>query len=246
MLCIRPTILHDMLPLAQVHLCPPQNVSKGNAVDRILERLIKSNHTPDFVLVVGDDRSDEDMFTAIEHVHFSPHVPAEVRVWGLSLALWRNGHLACPLCPSHACRGHPPWECLWGNCLGWGGCWCDCMSLLASQDSCTAYASASPKAEVSAQRPSVGHSHSMCRHVMRMNVSAAFCRPAGAFEDTPFKGLSVPGEHADRGLHPVACGWVHSRAKRFRCQLHSLTSSEILPVADLEQGMTPLMACIVR
>ena len=79
-------MLHYMLPLAQVHLCPWQNVSKGNAVDRILERLIKTNHTPDFVLVVGDDRSDEDMFTAIEHVHFSPHVPAEVSVPGLPVA----------------------------------------------------------------------------------------------------------------------------------------------------------------
>ena len=91
MLCIGPTVLHCMLPLAQVDLCPRQNVSKGNAVDRILERLIKTNHTPNFVLVVGDDRSDEDMFTAIEHVHFSPHVPAEVSVQGLSVALWRHG-----------------------------------------------------------------------------------------------------------------------------------------------------------
>ena len=70
---------------------PLQNVSKGNAVDRILERLIKTNHTPNFVLVVGDDRSDEDMFIAIEHVHFSPHVPAEVSVQGLSVAFWGHG-----------------------------------------------------------------------------------------------------------------------------------------------------------
>jgi hypothetical protein len=32
------------------------------------------------VLAVGDDRSDEDMFTAIEHYADTPRHPAEVRV----------------------------------------------------------------------------------------------------------------------------------------------------------------------
>lgn len=56
----------------------PQHVSKGNAVDRILEHLSHQSQAPDFVLCIGDDRSDEDMFTAMEHVTFSPHLPAEV------------------------------------------------------------------------------------------------------------------------------------------------------------------------
>ncbi|KAL3130848.1 hypothetical protein ABBQ38_000180 [Trebouxia sp. C0009 RCD-2024] len=56
----------------------PQGASKGNAVDRILKKLADEGNAPDFVLCIGDDRSDEDMFTAMEHVTFSPHLPAEV------------------------------------------------------------------------------------------------------------------------------------------------------------------------
>ena len=55
-----------------------QGASKGNAVDRILKKLADEGNAPDFVLCIGDDRSDEDMFTAMEHVTFSPHLPAEV------------------------------------------------------------------------------------------------------------------------------------------------------------------------
>ena len=55
----------------------PQGVSKGGIVERILNDLSRRG-PPDFVLCIGDDRSDEDMFTAMEHVAFSPHLPAEV------------------------------------------------------------------------------------------------------------------------------------------------------------------------
>ena len=55
----------------------PQGVSKGGIVERILNDLSRRG-PPDFVLCIGDDRSDEDMFTAMEHVTFSPHLPAEV------------------------------------------------------------------------------------------------------------------------------------------------------------------------
>lgn len=56
----------------------PQGVSKGGAVERILLEMSRHDAAPDFILCVGDDRSDEDMFLAIEHVNFSPHMPAEV------------------------------------------------------------------------------------------------------------------------------------------------------------------------
>lgn len=55
-----------------------QGASKGAAVDSILHYLAAQGNAPDFVLCIGDDRSDEDMFTAMEHVTFSPHLPAEV------------------------------------------------------------------------------------------------------------------------------------------------------------------------
>ncbi|KAK9815725.1 hypothetical protein WJX72_008591 [[Myrmecia] bisecta] len=56
----------------------PQGVSKGGIVESILIDMARSGNAPDFVLCIGDDRSDEDMFTAMEHVTFSPHMPAEV------------------------------------------------------------------------------------------------------------------------------------------------------------------------
>ena len=55
-----------------------QGVSKGGMVDRVLNDMSDHGGVPDFVLCIGDDRSDEDMFLAIEHVTFSPHMPAEV------------------------------------------------------------------------------------------------------------------------------------------------------------------------
>ena len=48
-------------------------------MDRVLGNASTHGGVPDFVLCIGDDRSDEDMFLAIEHVTFSPHMPAEVR-----------------------------------------------------------------------------------------------------------------------------------------------------------------------
>lgn len=55
-----------------------QGASKGAAVDRILKKLADEGNAPDFVLCIGDDRSDEDMFIAMEHVTFSPHLTTEV------------------------------------------------------------------------------------------------------------------------------------------------------------------------
>ena len=54
-------------------------VSKGGVAERVLLDLAATGDAPGFVLCVGDDRSDEDMFAAMEgHVAFSPHVQAEV------------------------------------------------------------------------------------------------------------------------------------------------------------------------
>ena len=74
----------------------PQGVSKGGIVERILNELSRRG-PPDFVLCIGDDRSDEDMFTAMEHVTFSPHLPAEVGA------------------PDYGMLRHA-WSCLMSNC----------------------------------------------------------------------------------------------------------------------------------
>ncbi|OWM76046.1 probable alpha,alpha-trehalose-phosphate synthase [UDP-forming] 9 [Punica granatum] len=43
----------------------PQGVSKGFVAEKVLSTIINSNEPPDFVMCVGDDRSDEDMFESI-------------------------------------------------------------------------------------------------------------------------------------------------------------------------------------
>lgn len=63
----------------------PTGVSKGGAVERILLEAASANTAHDVVLCMGDDRSDEDMYIAIEHVAVMPHMPAEV------------GSVPCPL-----------------------------------------------------------------------------------------------------------------------------------------------------
>jgi len=52
----------------------PAGVSKGRVVERILA---DTTGAVDFVLCIGDDRSDEEMFIALEHLVHSPHMPAE-------------------------------------------------------------------------------------------------------------------------------------------------------------------------
>lgn len=43
----------------------PQGVSKGLAVEKLLRTLVGDGKSPDFVMCIGDDRSDEDMFESI-------------------------------------------------------------------------------------------------------------------------------------------------------------------------------------
>lgn len=62
----------EVVPGSNIVEVKPQGVSKGRVVERIL------HDATDFVLCIGNDRSDEDMFNAMEGVQFSPHMPAEV------------------------------------------------------------------------------------------------------------------------------------------------------------------------
>ncbi|GMH43259.1 hypothetical protein BSKO_11181 [Bryopsis sp. KO-2023] len=57
----------------------PAKMSKGQVVERVLQEACEEEASgPDLILCIGDDRSDEVMFDLIEHVTFSPHMPAEV------------------------------------------------------------------------------------------------------------------------------------------------------------------------
>jgi trehalose 6-phosphate synthase/phosphatase len=42
-----------------------QGISKGVVVESLLSSMVRSGKAPDFVLCIGDDRSDEDMFESI-------------------------------------------------------------------------------------------------------------------------------------------------------------------------------------
>lgn len=84
-----------------------QGVSKGGMVEAILTAAARTGAAPDFVLCIGDDRSDEDMFTAMEHVTFSPHLPAEVRARPLgSVVLHLLTLCCCMACSSGPCQVH--------------------------------------------------------------------------------------------------------------------------------------------
>lgn len=50
-----------------------QGVSKGIAVERLISRMRSEGKAPDFVLCIGDDRSDEDMFESISRVTSDPN-----------------------------------------------------------------------------------------------------------------------------------------------------------------------------
>ncbi len=47
-----------------------RGVNKGTAARAILQRLtVMYGHRPDFVLCIGDDRSDETMFAAVNDIY---------------------------------------------------------------------------------------------------------------------------------------------------------------------------------
>lgn len=53
----------------------PQGISKGLAVEKLLFTMVSNGKFPDFVMCIGDDRSDEDMFESILSFVSSPLLP---------------------------------------------------------------------------------------------------------------------------------------------------------------------------
>ncbi|XP_031255202.1 probable alpha,alpha-trehalose-phosphate synthase [UDP-forming] 11 [Pistacia vera] len=54
----------------------PQGVSKGIVVENLISTMQSKGKSPDFVLCIGDDRSDEDMFESIGRAVANPSLPA--------------------------------------------------------------------------------------------------------------------------------------------------------------------------
>lgn len=63
----------------------PQGVSKGQVTEKILSTLISDGKPPDFVMCIGDDRSDEDMFESISSTIYSPSLPATPEIFACTV-----------------------------------------------------------------------------------------------------------------------------------------------------------------
>lgn len=65
----------------------PQGVTKGLATEKVLSTLISSGKPVDFVLCIGDDRSDEDMFASISRIGCSStsSIPAAPEIFACTV-----------------------------------------------------------------------------------------------------------------------------------------------------------------
>lgn len=59
----------------------PQGVSKGIVVDKVISTIVNGGKQPDFLMCVGDDRSDEDMFESLMKSASSPSLHGSPEVF---------------------------------------------------------------------------------------------------------------------------------------------------------------------
>ncbi|XP_031263126.1 probable alpha,alpha-trehalose-phosphate synthase [UDP-forming] 9 [Pistacia vera] len=63
----------------------PQGVTKGLVAEKVLLQMVNSGRPPDFVMCVGDDRSDEDMFESILNTLSSHSLPAPPEIFACTV-----------------------------------------------------------------------------------------------------------------------------------------------------------------
>ncbi|XP_062198700.1 probable alpha,alpha-trehalose-phosphate synthase [UDP-forming] 10 [Phragmites australis] len=63
----------------------PQGISKGIVVDKIIQTLVNNGEAPDFLMCIGNDRSDEDMFESINNATSNVAFPANPEVFACSV-----------------------------------------------------------------------------------------------------------------------------------------------------------------
>ncbi|CAL0330384.1 unnamed protein product [Lupinus luteus] len=63
----------------------PQGVSKGIVVENLISTMRKKGKSPDFILCIGDDRSDEDMFESIASSVSNPALPTISQVFACTV-----------------------------------------------------------------------------------------------------------------------------------------------------------------
>lgn len=62
-----------------------QGVSKGIVVEEVISDMRSEGKSPDFVLCIGDDRSDEDMFASIARSVSNPAMPTISKVFACTV-----------------------------------------------------------------------------------------------------------------------------------------------------------------
>lgn len=60
-------------------------MTKGLVAERVLSTMINSNKAPDFVLCIGDDRSDEDMFESISSISYSSSLASPPKIFACTV-----------------------------------------------------------------------------------------------------------------------------------------------------------------
>lgn len=60
-------------------------MTKGLVAERVLSTMISSDKAPDFVMCIGDDRSDEDMFESILSKSYSSSLAAAPKIFACTV-----------------------------------------------------------------------------------------------------------------------------------------------------------------
>ncbi|XP_027345295.1 probable alpha,alpha-trehalose-phosphate synthase [UDP-forming] 9 isoform X2 [Abrus precatorius] len=63
----------------------PQGISKGLVAEKVLLSMVNGGNPPDFVLCIGDDRSDEDMFESILRTVSCPSLPSAPEIFACTV-----------------------------------------------------------------------------------------------------------------------------------------------------------------
>ncbi|XVF84929.1 hypothetical protein PTKIN_Ptkin17bG0078500 [Pterospermum kingtungense] len=77
-----PAVVHRGKHIVEVK---PQGVSKGLVAEKVLSRMINGGKPPDFVMCVGDDKSDEDMFQSILTSVSNPSLPVAPEIFACTV-----------------------------------------------------------------------------------------------------------------------------------------------------------------
>ncbi|XP_058193212.1 probable alpha,alpha-trehalose-phosphate synthase [UDP-forming] 9 isoform X2 [Rhododendron vialii] len=63
----------------------PQGVSKGLVAEKVISTMVKNGEPPDFLMCIGDDRSDEDMFESISSTVSCPSFPVAPEIFACTV-----------------------------------------------------------------------------------------------------------------------------------------------------------------